>query len=156
MKSKSYRPQQKYARRPNAKKIASFSTALVIFVFTIVTSPTIFAVIDTGDGDPGSLYADNKKQLEQLIERLTKTKALGLFAKMSLKGDLDRFFVEATNYHNGKSKPTIEQLEEHYHLLVSKLVASIQKKDAQLAKDIAAFRDALWIVVADEEAFAGL
>jgi hypothetical protein len=97
-----------------------------------------------------------KQDFDRLVKRLTKTKALGLFAKMALKGDAQKFLAELARFHGGGGNATIDEIEERYHLMVHKLLASLKKKDATLAQEIAAYRDMLWNMLADAEAFAAL
>jgi len=109
-----------------------------------------------GDDSGSSLEKISKQELDRLMGRLTKTKAIGLFAKLSLKGELETYFAEIEQFHGGTRRATIEELEERYHLMVHKLIASVEKKDTALAKEIAGYRDSLWNTLADAESFASL
>lgn len=94
--------------------------------------------------------------LDALEERIRLTDALGFFTKLSLKNQVDDLLSWFRAYHAGKSELTIEQLREHYDLLLLKLVSLLEDGDAQLSRDIFTSRRAIWDMLADPEQFAKL
>lgn len=94
--------------------------------------------------------------LDGLIHRVTKSKALGFLTKLSLKQEIDRLLESIRQYHNGTGNDSLEQLHERYDLMVHKLVTLVQNKDEELVKSIDDGRDKLWAILADEHKFAKL
>ena len=107
-------------------------------------------------GAAGASLVEDKEKLDALISGVTNTKAIGLMSKLSLKGDMEKFWKDLQATHEGASGTSLEELEERYHLLVSKLELAVKKKDPQLAMEIADFRNTLWANLKDEESFAAL
>jgi hypothetical protein len=96
----------------------------------------------------------NEGDLASLTKRVTNTKGMGIFAKLSLKGDAEKLWRDLGDFHKGKSSSDLEQLRERYDLMVHKLEVSLKKGDADLAADVAAFREKLWERIKDPEAFS--
>lgn len=94
--------------------------------------------------------------LDSVISRVTSSKAIGFFTKLSLKNDIDRFLADVKKYHAGKGNLTLDQLREQYDALVHNLVTLVQDKDDELVKSIDDGRDKLWAMLADEKKFATL
>ena len=90
--------------------------------------------------------------LEGLEKRLVGTKAIGVLSKLSLKGKLDEFVKDLRAAHRGEER-TLEEMRERYDLLVHNVQAMLEKKDPELAKEIAAAREPLWKLLADIEKF---
>jgi len=90
--------------------------------------------------------------LEGLEKRLVGTKAIGVLTKLSLKGKLDEFVKDLRAAHSGEER-TLEEMRERYDLLVHNVQVMLEKKDPELAKEIAAVREPLWKLLADIEKF---
>ena len=94
--------------------------------------------------------------LNALVSRISQSKALGLFTKLSLKHDIDGLLENVRKYHDGSGDGSLEQLRERYDVLVHKLMILLQEKDGELAKSIDDGRDNLWAMLSDHEKFASI
>jgi len=94
--------------------------------------------------------------LNALVSRISQSKALGLFTKLSLKHDVDGLLENVRKYHDGSGDGSLEQLRERYDVLVHKLMILLQEKDGELAKSIDDGRDKLWAMLSDHEKFASI
>ena len=99
---------------------------------------------------------DDDFDLNRIINRVTSSKALGFFTKLSLKRDIDRLLDDIKRYHGGKGDSTLDELHERYDALVHNLLILVQDKDEELVKSIDEGRDKLWAMLADEKKFATL
>ena len=106
-------------------------------------------------GSDNSDGADNF-DLNALVSRISQSKALGLFTKLSLKHDIDGLLENVRKYHDGSGDGSLEQLRERYDVLVHKLMILLQEKDGELAKSIDDGRDNLWAMLSDHEKFASI
>jgi len=70
--------------------------------------------------------------LQLLGDMLADTRAIGLFTKLSLKKDIEKVLSRLSKFHDGKSKFTLEQLEEQYDLLLMKIAIHLQDNDLTL------------------------
>lgn len=94
--------------------------------------------------------------LDGLETRLRKTKAIGLFTKLELKSQVGELLEDVENYHRARSGMTLDQLQEHFNLLVMKLLVLLEQDDPQLHRDIARARPALWTTLADPDQFLSI
>jgi len=94
--------------------------------------------------------------LNALVSRISQSKALGLFTKLSLKHDVDGLLENVRKYHDGSGDGSLEQLRERYDVLVHKLMILLQEKDGELVKSIDDGRDKLWAILSDHEKFASI
>ena len=94
--------------------------------------------------------------LDKLGTRLRKTKAIGLFTKLELKSQVEDLLDEMEDYHDAKGSLELDQLEEHFNLLVMKLLLLLQDDDPQLHKEIARSRPVLWTTLADPNQFSSM
>ena len=94
--------------------------------------------------------------LEGLESRLRQTKAIGLFTKLELKSQVGDLLDDVEDYHRSRNNLKLSQLEEHFNLLVMKLLVLLEKDDPQLQHDIARARPVLWTTLADPEQFSTL
>ena len=92
--------------------------------------------------------------LAGLEKRLRDTKAIGMFAKLSLKNQVDDFIEQFREFHLGRGEATLDELRERYNLLMLKVLSLLQKHDPRLARDLSASREAIWTVLIDPVAFA--
>ncbi len=94
--------------------------------------------------------------LNALVSRISQSKALGLFTKLSLKHDIDGLLENVRKYHDGSGDGSLEQLRERYDVLVHKLVILLQDKDKELVNSIDDGRDKLWAILSDDKKFASI
>jgi hypothetical protein len=94
--------------------------------------------------------------LNALVSRISQSKALGLFTKLSLKQDIDGLLENVRKYHDGSGDGSLEKLRERYDVLVHKLMILLQEKDGELVQSIDDGRDKLWAILSDHEKFASI
>lgn len=87
---------------------------------------------------------------------MIKTKSIGVFSKLSLKGDAETLWRDLGKYHQGVAGVNLDEINERYHLIVHKLELSIRKRDAVLAQAIADFREPLWQRLKNPDSFTTL
>ena len=92
--------------------------------------------------------------LAGLQKRLRDTKAIGMFAKLSLKNEVDDLMDQFREFHLGRGESTVDELRERYNLLMLKVLSLLQRHDPRLARDLSASREAIWTVLTDPVAFA--
>ena len=91
--------------------------------------------------------------LQILGDMLADTKAIGLLTKLSLKKDIDKVLRRLRNFHDGKSKFTLEQLEEQYDLLLMKIAIHLQDDDLTLHKHLCNAWLVIWEDLRDSDGF---
>lgn len=123
-------------------------TGLVLLALSLVGVAQQTGSSGAGLGDEFDLNA--------LVDRLSNSKSLGIFTKLSLKGDIDRLLKNVGDYHKGDAKDSLDQLRERYDAMVHKLVVLLQDKDEDLVKSIDQSRDRVWLMLADEKEFKRL
>jgi len=99
---------------------------------------------------------DDKRELDRLVDQVTKTKSIGIFSKLALKGDAEKLWRDLGKFHKGVEGVKISELDERYNLIVHKLELSIRKRDTVLAQAIADFREPLWQRLKNPDSFATL
>lgn len=94
--------------------------------------------------------------LTSLETRLKQTKAIGLLTKLALKNQVDDLLEQFRAFHEGRGDATSGALRESYDLLLLKVLSLLQDKDAKLARDLTASREAIWSVLVDPAKFSTL
>ena len=92
--------------------------------------------------------------LKSLEARLKDTAAIGVLTKLSLKNQVDDLIARFLAFHDGNRPPTLSELRPAYELLLMKVLSLLQDKDAALARDINASREALWSLLTDRQQLA--
>lgn len=92
--------------------------------------------------------------LKTLEQRLKDTSAVGVLTKLSLKNQVDDLVARFRAFHGGQRPPTLGDLRPSFDLLLMKVLSLLQDKDAALAKDIDASRNAIWEVLTDRDKLA--
>jgi hypothetical protein len=92
--------------------------------------------------------------LKSLEQRLKDTAAIGVLTKLSLKNQVDDLVERFRAFHQGQRPPGLAELRPAFDLLVMKVLSLLQDKDAALAKDIDASRNAIWNVLTDRDKLA--
>ena len=92
--------------------------------------------------------------LRSLEQRLKDTGAIGVMTKLSLKNQVDDLVERFKAFHGGQRPPTLGDLRPAFELMLMKVLSLLQDKDAALARDINASREAIWGVLADHDKFA--
>jgi len=91
--------------------------------------------------------------LEELERRLKETRAIGVFTKLALKGDIDDLLA-ALRAHHERGEHTLAKLRERFDVLVMKVLSLLQDDDPGLAAAVARSREGLWNLLADPREFA--
>jgi hypothetical protein len=92
--------------------------------------------------------------LASLEQRLRDTHAIGVFAKLSLKNQVDDLLDEFRSFYRGQVKIPLNTLRQRYDLLLMKVLTLLQDSDAALAAAIASSREAIWDVLKDPKKFS--
>ena len=92
--------------------------------------------------------------LKSLEQRLKDTGAIGVLTNLSLKNQVDDLVGRFKAFHGGQRPPTLGELRPAFDLMLMKVLSLLQDKDAALARDINASREAIWGVLADQDKFA--
>jgi hypothetical protein len=143
-----------------------FSTSLIVLTGSMLLAFSLLALAQQSDS---AGHADNETfDLDDLIGRISSSKSLGFFTKISLKNDIDNLLAELRDYHDKfenrsgsgsgdtHQSESLRELRERYDVMVHKLVVLLQDKDADLVKSIDDGREQLWAVLADKKRFAQL
>lgn len=100
---------------------------------------------------PQALPTLNLTDLEQ---RLRETRAIGVFAKLSLKNQVDDLLSAFRElYRVPNTRPSAE-LRQRYDLLLLKVLSLLQDGDPPLASAIASSKEAIWSILADPDKFS--
>jgi hypothetical protein len=94
--------------------------------------------------------------LAALEKRLRDTSAIGLFTKLSLKNQVDDLLQQFRGYHTKQSATPLSDLRQRYESLLNKVLGLLQSGDPDLAKAIAASREAIWGILIDPQKFAAI
>ncbi len=122
----------------NTKKFACLSgvqvccTLLPVLVMSIVLSLPAIAHEPSRPRGGCPPVEEEIVDLQLLGDMLADTRAIGLFTKLSLKKDIEKVLSRLSKFHDGKSKFTLEQLEEQYDLLLMKIAIHLQDNDLTL------------------------
>ncbi len=88
-----------------------------------------------------------------LTARLRDTKAIGVFTKLALKGQVDDLVKQFRTHHQGGQKTDVAALRQPYDMLVLKVLSLVQDNDPSLGRTIAGSREAIWNILADAKKF---
>ena len=92
--------------------------------------------------------------MKSLEARLKDTEAIGVFAKIALKNQVNDLLEQFRAYYQGRLKITLAELRRPYEMLLQKVLALLQDGDPPLAGAIVASREAIWRILADPAKFA--
>jgi len=83
--------------------------------------------------------------LEQLVERLKKTEAIGFFTKLAIRSDVLDFQQSVESYRKKKTfNEHTKILRDRFNGLLLKILALLDR-DPVLSRDIHRARDSIWI-----------
>lgn len=94
--------------------------------------------------------------LKSLEMRLKETKAVGVFAKLALKNQIDDLLDRFRAYYQGRLETSLAELRRSFDMLVLKAVALLQDADPPLARAIVSSRESLWGLLSDPAKFKTL
>ena len=92
--------------------------------------------------------------LSQLADRLRETKAIPVFKKLALKGEIDDLLAQFRAAQPG-GREALSKLKGPYNAMIDKIYAML-KKDPALGQDLLASRAAIWDVLSDPVQVASL
>jgi hypothetical protein len=101
-------------------------------------------------GDDGAL------DVATLRVRLKDTPAIGLIAKLRLKGEVEDLIGALAAFHAGHAGQTLDAIHTRYRGLVARVIGLLEQGDTSLAHDLTASTDHLWATLADPGQFASL
>ena len=82
--------------------------------------------------------------LDELVDRLKNTEAIGLFTKLAIRSDVLDFKTSIDDYRKkGELEHNIAHLRDHFDGLVLKILALLER-DPALSKDIHQARESIW------------
>ena len=100
---------------------------------------------------PQTLPTLNLTDMEQ---RLRETRAIGVFAKLSLKNQVDDLLSAFRELYRLPNKRPSAELRQRYDLLLLKVLSLLQDGDPPLASAIASSKEAIWSILADPDKFS--
>ncbi len=134
------------------------ASALIVALLALAAGSTAGAAqrvaqpaVPIGDAD-----GDGDIDLDDLVKRISDSKAMGMFTKLTLKREIDALKRDLKAFHDGGSKSALEKLHERYDVLVHKLMTLLQEKDPGLAREVAQARTFLWTKLTDPNEFRRL
>ena len=92
--------------------------------------------------------------LTDLEQRLRETRAIGVFAKLSLKNQVDDLLSAFRELYRVPNKRPPAELRQRYDLLLLKVLTLLQDGDPPLASAIASSKEAIWSILADPDKFS--
>ena len=113
-----------------------FCVLLPLLVMSVVLSIPVNAHDPSSPRSGCPPVEEEIVDLQLLADMLADTKAVGLFTKLSLKKDIEKMLLRLSKFHDGKSKFTLEQLEEQYNLLLMKIAIHLQDNDLTLHRHL--------------------
>lgn len=82
--------------------------------------------------------------LEQLVERLKKTEAIGFLTKLAIRSDVLDFRKSVESYRKrGAFEENAEMLRSHFNGLILKILALLER-DQPLSRDVHLARESIW------------
>jgi hypothetical protein len=91
--------------------------------------------------------------LASLEQRLSDTKAIGVFTKLSLKNQVDDLLNDFRALYKNAKRPGPD-LRQRYDLLLLKVLTLLQDGDPPLASAIASSKEAIWSILSDPDKLA--
>ena len=123
---------------------------ILVFLSGIMINTTSSAHCGTTPVYVGSLPAIELPafNIETLIDRLKKTKAIGLFTKLALKGDVDDLLGDIQKVGTTNK---LDNIRSQFDGLVLKTLTLLDDKDPTLAEDIYISREQIWQSIIEDK-----
>ena len=90
--------------------------------------------------------------LKSLEARLRETRAIDPIAKLRMKAQIDELVGRVREVHETGASEYVGALRQPYERVIGSLQAKLER-DPALANDIAASREAIWLVLSDPNKF---
>ncbi|MDH3692248.1 MAG: hypothetical protein OEU36_22670 [Gammaproteobacteria bacterium] len=117
-------------------------------VGTDTSEPTQLTTSDdsdtTGSACRSTIDDSAGLNIDQLIERIKQTKAIGFLTKLALKGDVEQIIRQVTEYSGQRADQELLQVRQQFEGLVLKAITLLGEKDPGLAQDIYKARHFVW------------
>jgi hypothetical protein len=91
--------------------------------------------------------------LDRLKTALRGSKAVGLFEKLRLKSAIDDLLARMRGYHDGTRQYSLRELQQQYDVLLIRIAAHLQHKDAILHGQLCNAWFMIWQDLEDPERF---
>jgi len=119
-----------------------------------VIAPPVAAVpVRKAEEPPAAAKAEPPLDVTALKARLRDTVAIGVFAKLTLRSQVDELVESFRIHYEGGQKSSLAALRKPYDALVMKVLDLLQEGDPPLARSIASSREAIWGILVDREKF---
>jgi len=93
---------------------------------------------------PKSVMIIPEISLDELVERLKKTEAIGMFTKLAIRSDVLDFKASIDDYRKkGELERYAGHLRDHFDGLLLKILTLLER-DPALSKDIQHARESIW------------
>jgi len=119
-------------------------------------APTVAPAAPAAAAAPKKAPTAPPLDLAALEARLRATDAIGMFTKITLKGQVDDLLDQFREYYAGRVKSSLAELRPPYDRLLLKVLALLQDEDPDLARAIVDSREPIWNILADPARFATL
>lgn len=92
--------------------------------------------------------------LDRLAAGLKDSEAVGLLEKLRLKSAIDDLLGRMEAFHDGDRRYSLEELQEQYDVLLMRIAANLQHKDAILHGQLCNAWERIWQDLEDPARFA--
>ena len=141
------------ARAPWFSKTGLACCLFPVIVMVVVLSLPVIAHDASAPRSGCPPVEEEIVDLQILADMLANTKAVSLLTKLSLKKDINKVLKRLNQFHDGKSKFTLEQLEEQYNLLLMKIAIHLQDNDLILHRHLCNAWLVIWEDLRDYDRF---
>jgi hypothetical protein len=125
----------------------------VVIIAGLLTSLGVSAAATVGPYSACPSVEEEIVDLIMLTTALRNTKAVGPMTKIRLKNNMNRVLNRLEQWHDNKSKFTLDQLEEQYHLLLMKIATLIHDDDLMLHQQLCNAWARIWLDLKDPDRF---
>jgi len=100
--------------------------------------------------------AEAPLDLPALRLRLRETTAIGMFAKLALRSQMDDLLEQFRTYYRSGQTSGVAWLRPPYDSLVLRVILVVQDGDPSLARLVLGSREAIWDILADPKKFESI
>ena len=126
---------------------------LIVFFAGLLTLPVASVPSAASPYSACPTVEEEIVDLDMLTAALRETKAIGTLAKIRARSDIKKMLSRLEMWHDKKSKFTIYQLEEQYHLLLMKIAIMIHDDDLALHQQLCNAWAGIWLDLKDPDKF---
>lgn len=125
----------------------------VVIIAGLLTSFSVSAASTVGPYSACPSVEEEIVDLRTLTAALRDTKAVGTMTKIRLRNDINRVLGRLERWHGNKSRFTLDQLEEQYHMLLMKIATLIHDDDLVLHQQLCNAWAGIWLDLKDPDRF---